>query len=133
MKLKWNDKHHLTGIAVIDAQHKEMFDHVDRLVQASQQEEQEAEFIDMLDFLGGYVVEHFRCEEDLMERQGCPNIEENKEDHRKLMAELEGVKTRFEQEGNSDPLRKHVISVAAHWLDVHVAGLDTRLREASSN
>ena len=133
LKLKWNDKHHRTGIKVIDAQHKEMFDHVDRLVQVAKEDERRDEFVDLLYFLGGYAVEHFRCEAELMEREGCSKFGETKDDHHKLMAELEGVKTRFEQEGNSEDLREHALAVVVQLLGTHVAGIDTRSRKAQSN
>jgi hemerythrin len=128
VSLLWSESQYATGVPAVDAQHKQMFDHIDRMIRASEVKEKETEFIDMLEFLNGYVVEHFRCEETAMEQRGCPALDENKQDHLQFLERLNEMKARFETEGNTRPLREDMMAMAVQWLEAHIAGVDAKLR-----
>ncbi len=132
MSLQWKDTQYATGIPVVDAQHKEMFEHIERMVAASELEDKETEFVEMLEFLTGYVIEHFTCEEKAMEQQECPALAENKEDHQRFIEKINAVKARFETEGNARPLREELMAMAVQWLEAHIATVDTKLRNSKA-
>ncbi|HEY6099471.1 MAG TPA: hemerythrin domain-containing protein, partial [Anaeromyxobacter sp.] len=48
-----------TGVDEIDAQHRELFDRIGRLLEASRHRRSREEVVRLLEFLGAYVVEHF--------------------------------------------------------------------------
>jgi hemerythrin len=128
VSLQWQDKRYATGLPVIDAQHKEMFDHITDLLKASEVDERQAELLDMIEFLGGYVEQHFRYEEELMEAHDCSARDENKDDHLRFIEKLESIKTRVGQEGNTEPLRQDMMALVVQWLDTHISDVDGKLR-----
>jgi hemerythrin len=128
VSLRWDDERYLTGVPVVDAQHKEMFSHIEQMITAWEVADKEATFLEMLDFLTGYVIEHFRCEEQVMEKRQCPALDENKADHERFREKLAEFKERFTQEGNTRVLREQVMGMAVQWLEAHIAGVDTQLR-----
>jgi len=70
MSIKWTPAL-AVGVSAIDQQHKELFDHVAKLIDAMKNSDA-AEVGRLMDFLGAYVVEHFRMEEGLMQRYAYP-------------------------------------------------------------
>lgn len=129
MSLRWNDDQYGTGVPVVDAQHREMFDHIERMILATEVVEKEKEFADMLEFLSGYVVEHFRCEEQAMEERGCAALDDNKKDHEVFLEKLRDIQARYAQDGNTRPLREELMALTVQWLESHIAGVDAKLHE----
>jgi hemerythrin len=126
----WSESQYSTGVPVVDAQHKEMFEHIERMVAASELKEKESEFVEMLEFLNGYVVEHFTCEEKEMKKCECPALKENESDHKQFIEKLKNIHARFETEGNTRPLREELMGLAVQWLEAHIAKVDSKLRES---
>ena len=62
----------LTGNELIDAQHKELINRINKLVGACENGVCQLEAIRMLDFLSDYTDFHFREEEALQEKAGYP-------------------------------------------------------------
>jgi hemerythrin len=127
--LRWRDDRYGTGNSIIDEQHKALFGHIDDLLEASEVDERIAELYAMIDFLGEYANNHFACEEALMEQRGCSRLDENRQDHRWFREELVRIRTMLELQGNSEPLREMVMGLLVQWREVHVAQVDTGLRE----
>ncbi|HNR37305.1 MAG TPA: hemerythrin domain-containing protein [Candidatus Hydrogenedentes bacterium] len=127
--LRWREDRYGTGIPIIDEQHKALFGHIVELLKASEAEERVAEFQSMIEFLGEYANNHFDCEEALMEQRGCSKLRENREDHHWFRDELGRIRAMLSQYGNTEPLREMVMGLLVQWLEVHIAGVDTGLRE----
>lgn len=127
--LRWRDDSYGTGIPLIDEQHKVLFGHIDDLLEASEEEERAEELQAMITFLGEYANQHFACEEALMEQRGCSRLEENREDHQWFRDELENIRRLFDAQGCTEPLREMLMGLLVQWLEVHVAQVDTHLKE----
>jgi hemerythrin len=119
----------LTGVDEIDRQHRELFARVGALLEASRNQRSREEVIRLLEFLGGYVVEHFGAEERRMEEAGYPKIDGHRAEHRQLVKELEVLRHELKSEG---PTRLFVIRVGnrvTEWLREHIYRTDRLLGE----
>lgn len=75
----WSDKLAF-GIDVIDAQHKQLFE----LAASFEGNGDQIRVMKTLALLGNYVKEHFREEEQLLERCAYPNLDAHRELHQKF-------------------------------------------------
>jgi hemerythrin len=121
----------LTGVDDIDAQHRELFERIGTLLEASRNKRSREEVIRTLEFLGSYFVHHFAAEERTMETAGYPRVEAHRREHRQLVREVEILRHELKSEGPSsrfairvgnritDTLREHIYRadrLMAEWL-----------------
>jgi hemerythrin len=121
----------LTGVDDIDAQHRELFERIGTVLEASRNKRSREEVIRTLEFPGSYVVHHFAAEERTMEHAGYPRIEAHRREHRQLVKEVEILRHELKSEGPSarfairvgnritDTLREHIYRadrLMAEWL-----------------
>ena len=119
----------LTGDDEIDAQHRELFDRIRTLLEASRNRRSREEVIRLLEFMGGYVVHHFACEEHRMEATGYPKIEGHRAEHRQLVKELEILRHELKSEGPSALFVIRVGNRVTEWLREHIYRTDRLLGE----
>ena len=117
----------LTGIESIDAQHRELFARVNRLIEASRARRSKEEVGHLLDFLGSYVVEHFASEEEAMAAHAYPRAEAHQGEHRQFVKELEALRKESRAEGPTPLLVMHVTSRTTEWLREHIYRTDRLL------
>jgi hemerythrin len=117
----------LTGVDAIDAQHRELFLRVNRLIEASRARRSKEEVHHLLEFLGSYVVEHFESEERTMAECGYPRIEGHVGEHRQFVRELESLQQEARRQGPTPLLVIHVTSRTTEWLREHIYRTDRLL------
>jgi len=128
MTLAWDDTL-ATGSTVIDHQHRELIAQVASLGLAMKQGKGRDQINKLLDFLGQYVVRHFRDEERLMEEAACPAAAANKEAHQQFLAKYAELRKRLDSTGWSVTLVLEIYDMLSKWLVAHIKGIDARLRE----
>jgi hemerythrin len=119
----------LTGHDLIDSQHRELFERVSQLLDASRDRRSGEEVVNLLEYLGRYVVQHFAAEEMLMETSGYDRIESHRLEHRSFVRELEVLRLELKSEG---PTSRFVIRVGNRvtaWLREHIYRSDRMLGE----
>ncbi len=131
MALAYNPKTMATGVPSVDAQHQELFRRVNQLHDAMRQGRGREEVGKLLEFLGGYIVEHFTEEEQWMERLKCPAAAENRQAHRHLLAKFQEFRAAFQKGELSPTALIQLYDVLTDWLVKHVQGVDVRLRTAA--
>jgi len=126
MGIKWREALSI-GVEEIDNQHRELLRHFDVLLTACEDGRGMLELKKLLDFLDGYVQQHFRDEERLQRINSYPGHDEHRKEHvffvdriRKLQGEIamEGVALHHLIEAN-DLLFK--------WLINHISKADMAL------
>ena len=120
MAIEWT-KDLETGVALIDEQHKELFDRVNKLLAASSQGRGKEEVGSLLGFLEEYVVTHFADEEKLQQESGYPEFAAHKRLHDGFKNELAK-----DVEAGGPTLRSVVltIKIVVDWLMKHIAQVD---------
>lgn len=117
-----------TGNAMIDGQHKELIDKIDKLLACCEQGGGKVEAIRMLDYLSEYTDFHFAEEEKLQETVSYPAMADHKAKHaefRKAVEELHEMLQ--EEEGPTDAFVAAVQKNVVDWLFGHIRNLDKAL------
>lgn len=119
-----------TGNEHIDTQHKELFDHVNKLIDAVERHAADDSTAQIIAFLENDVDEHFTAEEALMEN--CAHRKDYSQAHKKEHAlfrhNFAEFKKEFQTDGTSGDLCKHLEKYISSWLIDHVAYIDTKLK-----
>ena len=119
----------LTGVDDIDAQHRELFQRIGQLLEASRNHRSREEVVRLLEFLGGYVVDHFASEEVTMEAARYPRVEGHRAEHRQFMKELEILRHELKSEGPSNLFVIRVGNRVTEWLREHIYRTDRILAD----
>ena len=115
----------LTGNALIDEQHKEIIDKINKLVVTCENGTCQIESVKMLDYLADYTEHHFQEEEALQKEVDYPGLEEHKKRHdefRQTVKELHEMLE--EEEGPSPRFVEAVQENVIDWLYRHIKGFD---------
>jgi hemerythrin len=125
MAMRWTDAL-AVGHLAIDAQHRELFARLDLLLTAMIKGDP-AEVGRLFDFLGGYVVEHFGMEEQLMRESGYSALERHQAIHRGFIEEYQGMRQSYQRSGGGAALGFRLQRWMGDWLKGHIAGTDQAL------
>ncbi|MCM2333689.1 MAG: bacteriohemerythrin, partial [Anaeromyxobacteraceae bacterium] len=114
------------GHDAIDAQHRELFLRLDRLIAAMGAGDRQ-EIVRLFDFLGGYVVEHFGMEQQLMESVGYPAYPSHKAAHERFVRDYQDLRRSFEANGATASITLKVKDWTGEWLRAHIGQTDRQL------
>ncbi len=114
------------GVAEIDAQHRELFSRVERLLEASLQDDR-SRVGPLLAFLRDYVGVHFEAEERLMLERHYPGYRVHKAEHDRFARDLSAMEAELAASGPTGDLAGRVERRVAEWLRDHVYLTDTAL------
>ncbi len=89
----------LTGYQLIDNQHKQLFEAVNRLMDACSKGKGRDQIQETVNFLGDYVMKHFGDEERLQTRSNYPGYTSHKQFHDGYRRQLAEVAQMLVQEG----------------------------------
>lgn len=124
MGFSWSEAY-ATGVADIDAQHKELLEQVDRLLGAIGSDP--GAVGRLLDFLGDYAVSHFDMEERLMEHHAYPQAEAHREAHASFVRAFGRLRYDFDLDGLTEGFTELVQGWLVEWLKGHILDLDMAL------
>jgi hemerythrin-like metal-binding protein len=127
MARTWNAKLSV-GVALIDNQHRELFDRGDLLAEALREGRPTAELMRLALYLESWVGIHFDAEERLMQSHGHPGYGEHKAAHGEFFARLVELKERVRRGGGSAAAAEAVRELLA-WLVDHVRASDASVAE----
>ncbi len=111
----WNATYE-TGIPIVDAQHKELFNQLDILMDKNQKDRVPA----TLDFLGKYVVKHFSTEEGLQTKVKYPKYPTHQQMHKAFVKAYTDLKSQYQKEGGSNMMTMKISQTALNWLKDHI-------------
>jgi hemerythrin-like metal-binding protein len=122
MSVQWTEDLS-TGIAAIDAQHRELYQAISSLHGAMRLGRLEDVPVTM-DFLHAYAVDHFATEEGEMAATRYPGLEAHRRCHREFAGELLAIRARMEGEGTSPSMVVELSQWLTDWLRDHVRRID---------
>jgi hemerythrin len=130
--IRWNARFEV-GISAIDEQHKLFISKINELGQMTKSTNptvgQMAFVIDLVDFIESYADNHFRHEENCMERFRCPVHEINMGEHQAFLASYREFKKRWASGGYSTETLTQLHRMTSDWIQKHILGVDVHLRE----
>ncbi|MBI1753506.1 MAG: hemerythrin family protein [Acidobacteria bacterium] len=122
--IKWNPKFGV-GVNIIDTQHQELFDRVNALFDAMQAGRGKDEIGQTLAFLARYTGEHFKTEEDLMQKSAYPGYKDHKAVHDDLTRKVLELQGKLDK--GSQMLSLPVMHFLRDWLSHHISEEDKKL------
>lgn len=123
MRIEWNEDLN-TNIAEIDEQHRELFDRVNRLLDACNKGEGRSEVDRMIGFFEDYVVTHFSDEEAAMVRSSYAGYRLHKKEHEEFMVQIGELKRKFQQDGGRIDVVLLTVRTSVDWLVNHIRRAD---------
>jgi len=98
----WNDKY-LTGIEIIDSQHKNIFKCVNNLFDAIEKLEIKEELLEKIRCIDFYTTEHFDTEEKYMLELNYPGYLEHKKTHEEFKKVYEEIRYNYVYKKDDEP------------------------------
>jgi hemerythrin len=120
---KWLPEYNI-NITVIDEQHKELVNILNRLFAAVSLREGDKVIAGIMDALVSYTQTHFELEERLMRQAKYKDLEPHMEEHKKLMGKLDEICKKYLLEDK--PVYFEMLSFLKSWLKGHIKGVDTK-------
>lgn len=114
---KW-DKDLLTGIQVIDYQHKRLVNIINDLSEIQKEEDFKEELIEVVvEELKQYAKFHFSTEEKLFEKMEHTKIDDHKKKHRSFEKTLDNL---LEKRDQYSEISDELLSFLKSWLSHHI-------------
>ncbi len=124
------EKDLLTGNELIDSEHKELIDRINKLVDSCESGKEKTTAVRTLDFLMDYTEFHFRDEEKLQEESGYPEIENHKLQHKVFEKAVNELKEMLEEEeGPTEAFVAAVNKNITEWFLNHIQVWDKKVAE----
>ena len=107
-----------TGNAMIDKEHRELFQAVNKLLDACSAGKGRASMDETIQFLNNYVDQHFSHEEQLQRQSGYPNLAAHRVFHEKYKQTLKEITARISVSGPTitelGKLNGHISVLVSH-------------------
>lgn len=124
------DENLYTGNEMIDTQHRELIDKINRLLEVCESQDGKLAALKMLNYLSDYTDFHFSAEEKLQEELEYPGIREHKAKHEELRNVVKELFEMLEEEeGPTDRFVEQVNRNVTQWLYHHIKGFDRSVAE----
>lgn len=116
-RIEWKAEYE-TGVAVIDEQHRNLVEIINRFEEALQKGKASRQANQILNDLTGYTQEHFATEERLMAEAGYPHLKTHQSQHRQLLQKVERFQFEFNAAGRRITAELH--EFLGYWLINHI-------------
>ncbi|GHV85124.1 hypothetical protein AGMMS50230_07320 [Spirochaetia bacterium] len=120
------DTSFLTGLEAVDGQHGQLFDAINGLLDAVEQNKGSEELQRSLDFLAQYTINHFFDEEQLLKKYGYSDFYRHHQYHEAFTKSVREFSDQFAVQGSSGELIAEVEKKIGAWLTEHIKGQDFR-------
>jgi hemerythrin len=117
-----------TGVDSVDAQHRQLFDLINRLTADMAAGKGKDDIGAVLNELAQYAVSHFAHEESCMARFNCPVANQNKAAHAAFIQVFTGLKAEFDRTGPTATLAMRVQQEISKWITNHIVGVDVKMK-----
>ncbi len=126
MAIEWTEDL-AVGVEIIDDQHKELYQRINRLLEACSQSKGREVVGETIKFLEDYVVTHFGQEEGYMQKYNYPDYLKHKGYHGEFIKSFGELKSKFETDGPGPHIVIMTNRVVVGWLNSHIRNVDKLL------
>jgi hemerythrin len=116
----WNSRFE-TGIELIDSQHRELFEAVNKLADSFRAGLAWVQVKESIEFLEQYALDHFQAEERFMREMGYPGLASHQTEHVNLMEQVRDLKTRL---AGGELVTMDITIFFVDWLKKHINDVD---------
>lgn len=125
----WKESYKI-GIELIDNQHFELFQMVEKLlctIEKEETKENKQEYIEAISFMKDYVMKHFKDEEEYQESIHYKDIQNHKRAHRIFTQTILEYQKKFNETNYDKKEVKNFAGVLTTWLIYHVTDADQKI------
>lgn len=126
--MMWKDSLKI-GVALIDSEHKELCDRIDKLFDACGKGKGKEEIVQTVEFLESYTNKHFSDEEVLQRKSSYPKVKEHKAMHEYFKSKISDLKKDIQQNGASVATISKTNYFLMDWLLNHIQKVDSELSQ----
>ncbi|QAT49279.1 bacteriohemerythrin [Caproiciproducens sp. NJN-50] len=126
--MMWNDNLKI-GVSLIDSEHKELCDRIDRLLAACSQGRGKDELVGTIEFLESYTIKHFSDEEKLQRASAYPKVAEHKKLHEFFTGKIAELKNDVQNNGANIATISKTNYFLMDWLLNHIQKVDSELAQ----
>lgn len=126
--MMWNDNLKI-GVPLIDSEHRELCDRIDKLFAACSQGRGKEELVSTVEFLESYTKKHFGDEEKLQRASAYPKVKEHKELHDFFTGKIADLKREIAENGASIATVSKANYFLMDWLLNHIQKVDSELAQ----
>lgn len=116
-----------TGNTMIDSQHRQLIEAINKLLEACQAGKGRAELDKILTFLSSYTNQHFSDEEKLQQQYQYPDYQNHKKMHEQFRIVVRDLADQLRTNGPSIDLVGKVNSSIGGWLVNHIKSQDVKV------
>ena len=116
-----------TGHPVIDSQHNELIDMVNKLISACQQGMAADKVGSTVDFLVAYTKKHFADEEALQQKSNYPDYANHRASHATFVQVITDLSAELKQTGSTPTVINKIIRNVGDWLVTHIQQQDVKM------
>lgn len=124
----WNDGLKI-GVPLIDSEHRELCDRIDRLLAACSEGKGRDEIAETVDFLHEYTIKHFGDEERLQRASGYPKCKEHKVMHEYFVSKIVELQKDLRENGANVATISKTNYFLMDWLLNHIRKVDAELAQ----
>lgn len=117
----------LTGNMIIDNEHRQLFDAINKLLDACSKGQGRNQLAETMNFLQKYIEQHFSHEEQLQRQTNYPDAARHKELHDGYKRVVQEIAQELEKNGPTVVLVGKVNSNIANWLVMHIKREDVKV------
>ena len=128
----WNDSL-LTGVALIDDEHRKLIASVDKLIDSMKQGKSKEELSQHLNQTVSIAKEHIRVEENLQEKHAYPGVGAHKRHHAQFSMQAGELVKEFAKTGPNVTMTAKASKTVADWLVSHISAEDKKLGDFLNN
>jgi len=111
-----------TKIISLDKEHQRLVELINQLYEAIRQKRSEEVMLPIFDQLLDYTKQHFAHEEEVLEEYSYPDLEQQREQHRKLTEQVSVYRQQLASENM--PEAKEIMNFLRTWLLQHIVEYD---------
>ena len=119
----------MSGNTMVDDQHKQLIDAINKLYRAIESGTGVEEAKKTLDFLAEYTTFHFGCEEALMKSKKFPLYTQHKKVHDAFIETVNGLYEVLGKKGANEEFEQIVEKEVTDWLINHIQGMDMQMTD----
>jgi hemerythrin len=116
-----------TGNSLIDSEHRQLIDAINKLLAACAAGKGRAELANTTKFLNEYTAKHFSDEEKLQLENQYPDYVNHRRYHEEFKKVVAGICAKLDKEGATVTLVGEVNSAIAGWLINHIKREDVKV------
>lgn len=117
----------LTGNLMIDNEHRQLFDAINKLLDACSKGQGRNQLTETMNFLQKYIDQHFSHEEQLQRQTNYPDAARHKELHDGYKRVVQEIAQELHQNGPTVALVGKVNANIANWLVLHIKREDVKV------